>query len=276
MNENFDEKTIESFGDEWTNYDQGQVATEELSAFFEDYFRIFPWETLPDNAEGFDLGCGSGRWAQFVAPKVSQLNCIEPSRAIESARNLLEHFKNVRFLQARLDEVNLEPHSQDFGYCLGVLHHLPKTEQAVKDCAALLKPGAPFLMYLYYAFDDRPLWFRMIWRASDLVRRFICRLPPRTKGFATDLIAYLVYYPLSRFSSCLEYLGISSRNVPLSYYQGRSVKTLRTDARDRFGTPIEHRFARGQIEQMMLEAGFEKITFSEGPPYWCVVGRKSS
>lgn len=28
---------------------------------------------------GFDLGCGSGRWAFFVAPKVAKLHCIDRS-----------------------------------------------------------------------------------------------------------------------------------------------------------------------------------------------------
>ena len=26
------------------------------------------------------MGCGSGRWANFIAPKVKILNCIEPSK----------------------------------------------------------------------------------------------------------------------------------------------------------------------------------------------------
>jgi hypothetical protein len=49
---------------------------------------------------------------------------------------------------------------------------------------------------------------------------------------------------------------------------------MRTDARDRFGTPLEQRFTRIQIEQMMLDAGFEKIKFSDKEPFWCAIGYK--
>ena len=34
-----------------------------------------------------------------------------------------------------------------------------------------IKPGAPFLLYLYYALDQRPAWFKAVWAASDVVRR---------------------------------------------------------------------------------------------------------
>jgi len=50
---------------------------------------------------------------------------------------------------------------------------------------------------------------------------------------------------------------------------------MRTDARDRFGTPLEQRFTRKQIESMMQSAGLIDIKFSESAPYWCVVGLKA-
>ena len=62
-----------------------------------------------------------------------------------------------------IDDLVLTANSQDFGYCLGVLHHIPDTLSGLKDCSKLLKPGAPFLLYLYYKFDNKPRWFRLIY-----------------------------------------------------------------------------------------------------------------
>lgn len=42
-------------------------------------------------------------------------------------------------------------------YFLGVLHHVPDTQAAIRSCVGLLKPGAPLLLYFYYAFDNRVL-----------------------------------------------------------------------------------------------------------------------
>ena len=81
----------------------------------------------------------------------------------------------------------------DFGYSLGVLHHVPDTANAIASCARLLKPGAPLLLYLYYALDNRPAWYRALWRASDAVRRLLSRAPHPVKLAASSAIALAVY-----------------------------------------------------------------------------------
>ena len=58
---NIDENVVAGFGDERTRYDQSGLSQEELEEIFDVYFSIFPWENLPKNPVGFDLGCGSGR-----------------------------------------------------------------------------------------------------------------------------------------------------------------------------------------------------------------------
>jgi len=273
---NLDRQTVDSFGDEWTRFDQSEMSDAEAAVIFGEYFSVFPWDALPDQARGFDMGCGSGRWARLVAPRVGHLHCVEPSRALDVARQALQAHDNVSFHQASLDDVPIDPGSQDFGYSLGVLHHVPDTSSAIQSCVALLKPGAPLLLYLYYAFDNRPLPFRIAWRASDWLRRGICRLPHGVKHLATDVLALLVYLPLARGSRVLELMGFSVSNIPLSYYRARSWYTIRTDSSDRFGTPLEKRFRRHEITAMMESAGLGSIVFSERAPYWCAVGHKSA
>jgi len=270
-NQNLDPLTVASFGDEWQRFDQQTMLSSDAERVFGDYFAIFPWEQLAPNAEGFDMGCGSGRWARFVAPRVGQLNCIDPSSALEVARRTLANNPNVNFHQASVAASGLPPSSQDFGYSLGVLHHVPDTAAAIGSCAELLKPGAPLLLYLYYGFDNRPLWFRMLWRLSNAARLLICRLPPRPKQLVTDLIALTIYWPLSRFAALVEATKLPVASIPLSYYRHCSFYTIRTDARDRFGTPLEKRFTRAQIRAMCRAAGLVNLQFSPREPYWCVV-----
>ena len=47
---------------------------------------------------------------------------------------------------------------------------------------------------------------------------------------------------------------------------------MRTDCLDRFGTGLEQRFSRSQVEAMMRTAGLDGIIFSENPPHWYAVG----
>ena len=50
---------------------------------------------------------------------------------------------------------------------------------------------------------------------------------------------------------------------------------MRTDARDRLGTPLEQRFTKEEIYELMEDAGFKNIIFNSSEPRWCVVGIKS-
>jgi hypothetical protein len=63
-------------------------------------------------------------------------------------------------------------------------------------------------------------------------------------------------------------------SIPLSAYRDLSFYTMRTDALDRFGTRLEQRFTRVEIDRMMRDAGLENVRFSDGLPYWCAVGTK--
>ena len=271
---NMDAETVASFGDEWARYDQSSMSYSEASEIFMEYFSVFPWDTLPSNPVGFDMGCGSGRWAKFVAPKVGRLNCIDPSSALDIARRNLIDFKNVEYIKASVSESGIPINSQDFGYSLGVLHHVPDTESAINSCVSILKSGAPLLVYLYYAFDNRGWVYRLLWRASDLVRRIICKLPSRFKHLVTDVIAAIVYFPLARLSLLLDKVGINAVSIPLFFYRNHSFYTMRTDSRDRFGTPLEQRFTKQQIKSYMERSGLIDIKFSDNAPYWCAVGIK--
>ena len=144
---NIDKDTVDSFGSEWSRFTQDMLDDAEVQRLFWNYFHIFPWHTLPADAEGFDMGCGSGRWAKLVALKVGKLNCIDPAReAIEVARRNLSGLENVVLINSGVDVSNLAESSQDFGYSVGVLHHIPDTKAALNECVKLLKPGAPFLL----------------------------------------------------------------------------------------------------------------------------------
>jgi len=272
---NLDPSTVAGFGREWSTFDQAKLPAAELDALFERYFRLFPWDELPMGAVGFDMGCGSGRWARRVAPRVGTLHCIDASpAAIEVARRNLSGQPNCDFHVASVDQIPLAPASADFGYSLGVLHHVPDTAAAIDACARVLHPGAPFLIYLYYALEQRPRWFRALWRAADLARRLVSRLPHRPKLWITSATAAVVYMPLARLARLVERLGGDVEALPLSTYRDSSFYTMRTDAYDRFGTRVEKRFTAATIRSMMEAAGLVRVVFSSEPPYWCAIGYK--
>jgi len=274
---NFDHNVIDDFGNEWESYDQSSVDSKELEKQFSDYFKIFSWQDNITNGIGVDFGCGTGRWAKFVAEKVNCLICIDASsKATNVAKRNLIDKKNCYVIQCMIDKLPILDNSLDFAYSLGVLHHLPDTGGAMKSCADKLKSGAPFLIYLYYAFDNRPFWYFLIWKCTDIIRKIVSKSPFFLKYFLTNIIAIVIYFPLARISFYLEKIGIDVSNIPLSEYRKKSFYTMRTDSLDRFGSRLEQRFTKIHIERMMENAGLENIFFSDIAPYWCVVGYKKN
>lgn len=272
---NIDANVVKDFGSEWSRFDQSNLSVADQTEMFEGYFHIFPWGSLPPDPIGADIGCGSGRWASVVAPRVGYLSLVDPSgEALAVARQNLSNAANVSFHHVSVDSLPFEEGSLDFAYSLGVLHHVPDTAEAINSIARVLKPGAAFLIYLYYAFDQRPRWFRALWRASDMLRKFVSRLPAPLKNLVCEGIALLVYLPLARAGLLLGRFGILPDSWPLAYYRNREYYVMRTDALDRFGTRLERRFSRQEIKAMLQSAGFTDIRFSDTQPFWCAVGIK--
>ena len=274
MIKNIDNKTVKGFGEEWLKFDQSKLSNAESLRLFNLYFDIFPWDKISSKSIGFDLGCGTGRWAKIMAAHVKELHCIDPSEAIKIAEKNLTNagIDNCKFYKSDSDDMPISDSSMDFGYSIGVLHHVPDTSLALKNCVKKLKKNSPFLVYIYYDFDGRPYWYKKIWISTELIRKVVSKMPFRLRYIMSQIFAFTLYFPLARLSLILDKFNINTDSIPLSAYKYLSFYTMRTDALDRFGTILEKRFSREGIEHMMTDAGLVDITFSKDMPYWCAVG----
>lgn len=272
---NLDEHTVAGFGAEWERFDQSNLSLPEAKKIFDAYFSLVDWSKLPEHSVAMDIGCGSGRWAVLVADRVSELHLVDASPlALGIAARNLASKDNCVFHHASVDSLPMEDASVDLVYSLGVLHHVPETASAIASAVQKLRPGGVFLVYLYYRFDNRPLWFKALWRLSDLIRRPLSSAPFKVRAVSADLLAVLVYVPLVSIARFLERKGKNVSSFPLSSYRDKSFYTLRTDALDRFGTKLEQRFTKKEISEMLLDAGLTDIEFRQSAPFWCAVGRR--
>ena len=270
-----DSKTVESFGDEWEKFHS--FDDEELKKIGNEYFDIVAPSILNKEAVVLDLGCGSGRWSRFMCDKVKFIEAVDPSKAVLGAVKFNEDKSNIRVTQAGVDNIPFADESFDLIVCLGVLHHLPKTAEALAKATQKLKPNGHFLLYLYYKLDNRSLFYKLVFWLSNAIRMVVSKLPSVLKKIVCEIIAILIYLPfigLARLVKTISPNKTLYKRVPLSYYLNKSFTIIRNDALDRFGTPLEQRFSKKEIEEMMKQAGFREMSFSENEPYWHVLGKK--
>jgi len=274
VDDNIDMKVVKSFGEEWNKFHQFSQKT--IDKICKEYFDIIDDTIINKDTYMIDIGCGSGRWSDYFTGKVNFIEAVDPSDAVYAAAELLDKRDNVRITRASINTLPWPDETFDFGMSVGVLHHIPDTQAALDACVKKIKKGGHFYVYLYYKLDNRGFLFKSLFQLSDLVRRVVSKLPSRLKKFTCDMLAVFAYMPFVLVSRLFIALGFKklAAKIPLSAYANKDFYIIRNDSLDRFGTRLEQRFTKAEIERMMLQAGLTNIRFGEDAAFWHAVGKK--
>jgi len=250
-----------TFGREWEQY--GDIMNEHKKEFSQ-YFDLVDLDSLR-GARACDLGCGMGRFSYFLKDVCREIILVDFSDSIFVARKNLEGADNCLFFMCNLRNLPFAENFADFLFCLGVLHHLPAS--ALAEARKLKKFSRRILIYLYYALDNRPAYFRFILAFVTMLRLCLSKIKnPLLRKIIPPVGAYCVYFPLVMLGEILKPFKMASF-VPLyDSYRGKSIKRIEQDVYDRFFTPVEQRFSRREIFE--LKDTFEKIVISDKVPYW--------
>ena len=250
-----------SFGAEWQKF--SEILPDHQKEFTE-YFDLIDVSRL-QNATVCDLGCGIGRWSYFLKDRCRELVLVDFSEAIFVARRNLAGAPRALFFMGDLTRLPFRDDFCDFLFCLGVLHHLPRP--ALEELRRLKRFAPMLLIYLYYALDNRPFYFRLVLGVVTPVRWLVSRVKFASfRSIFTWVVALGAYVPLTLLGRALRPFGLA-KLVPLyAHYHDKSVQRIRQDVYDRFFTTIEQRFTRREI--LTLADTFATVRVSEGQPYW--------
>jgi ubiquinone/menaquinone biosynthesis C-methylase UbiE len=272
-NNNIHKDVIDSFGEEWKKFHQ--FTDSEMENYGRMYFDIVDEKMLNKNSYAIDIGCGTGRWTKYLESRTGFMEAIDPGDAIFVAEKFLTQ-TNVRLSKASTDNIPFADETFDFGMSVGVLQFIPDTQKAMNDCVKKIKIGGYFYTYLYYDLENRNVVFKMIFAITSAARKMISSFSAPIKKFICDVIAVIIYMPVIFFGRFLKMIGLKKMadKMPLSTYQTETFFVIRNDALDRFGTSVEKRFSKAEVETMMKNAGLENIIISNKMPYWHAVGKR--
>ena len=120
----------------------GKWATNLLSPYYD------------KNSTVLDIGCGIGRVAKYVAPRVRKIWCVDISRImLKRARKFVGSLPNVEFYRTNGHSLNKIPsNTVDFAYSFDMFPHLSDDETYLylKEMMRILSPGGK----IFFQFAD--------------------------------------------------------------------------------------------------------------------------
>ena len=136
---------LESFARQWNRYEVAHDDEDRATFVAKTGVRL-------DELSGLrvlDAGCGGGRYCKVVGEAGGIVTGADHSTAVDKAASLCAHLPNVRFVQADLKRLPLEPASFDLVFSIGVLHHDVATRPAFDAIAEFVRPGGRLAVWLY-------------------------------------------------------------------------------------------------------------------------------
>jgi hypothetical protein len=120
MNPNFHSYTFNSIGDSWARFNPSDWSAEEARKIFDQFFPVFPWDKLPNDANPLEIVRGAGRLAKLTAPWVGHLHCIYPPLSLVVARFIPASLVITPLHLAPVEDCPFIHGSQCLGFSLGL------------------------------------------------------------------------------------------------------------------------------------------------------------
>jgi len=247
-----------SFGFQWHRYQQTQLDHDEQR----ESERHFLAKTAlrPEDLRGkllLDVGCGMGRFAEVATRWGARVVGVDLSAAAEVAAKNLADRDFVAF-QADVFALPFAPESFDVIYSIGVLHHTPDCEAAVKALDKYLKPGGLLVVWLYSGYNK---WYRF----SDFWRGYTHKMKPENLHRILKL-AVPFFYNLNRGLRRVPLIGpplagLIHHMFPVNRQQNPEARML--DTFDWYSPKYQSKHTYEQVFKWYAAMGMEDMRVGE-------------
>jgi SAM-dependent methyltransferase len=264
-------RTYLSFGFEWKHF------ARQLPQYRENFrWYLEPLASSPlRGLRVLDAGCGMGRHTVHFLREGVEVVALDASPAIEAAA-ANGRDANALFLQADVLRLPLADCCFDLVCCLGVLHHIEDTAGGLAELVRVLRPGGSLLVYLYHDPREASRWRERLLGCVSAARRLTTRMPLQLLRAATwlfSIIVFSVYLVPAKGLARVRSLAKTVRGLPLGQYVDYPFRIFWNDQFDRFSAPLEKRFRRSQVEELLTAAGLVEVRVLGGYG-WRAAGRR--
>lgn len=213
---------------------------------------------------GLDMGCGCG-WDTWIMAKSNpnvKILGMDISDGVDNAFKLSKSISNVDIVRGAVEDIPLKAQTCDFVYSFGVLHHTADYKRSFLEIARILKKDAACFLYLYEDHSENVIKYAAV-KIIGRLRKITIGIPPKLLYTLCLLLSPFVFLLFSLPAKILMKFNVT-RNLAdaMPFNFGRGPFSLDPDLYDRFSAPIEHRFSRQDIYDMLMENNFYNINIT--------------
>ena len=235
-----EQEHLASFGLQWNRYEVAHA--DEDRATFRAKTGVAPEEL--HGLRVLDAGCGGGRYSKVAGEAGADVVAVDHTTAVDKARELCARLPNVRFAQADLKSLPLEPASFDFAFSIGVMHHDVDTRTVFDAVARLVKPKGRLAVWLY----RRNRWWQEA--INNALRGRTVRMPPERLEKLCRCGAWLGGLPLVN----------KTLNKIVNFSSHPNWENRVCDTFDWYAPEYQHHHTVDELCGWFREAGFDDLT----------------
>lgn len=217
--------------------------------------------TIVCGALGLDAGSGCGADTVAMARRHPDVEIVslDLSEGVYQTSLRSAGLPNVHVVRASVLAIPVASEMFDFAYSFGVLHHTSDPERGMEEIARVLKPDGRVSLYLYEDHEDNP-WKRIPLKLVSALRRLTTRLPTTMLSglcYLLSPLAVLFFSVPARILQRFEKTKILADKMPFNF--GTSLFSVHADLLDRFGAPIEVRYSRQGVIDLLRQGGLADV-----------------
>lgn len=237
---------------------------DDIVRYHYDYMQEVIPEKIVEGRCGLEIGCGSGIDTRIMAARhpSTEIVAIDISEGVYTAVRFSKGLKNVHIIRSSSLKLPFRDRAFDYCYSFGVIHHTPDPARCFDEAYRVLRRGGKTFLYLYEDHADN-MWKRYPIKIVTAIRKVSSRIDKRLLYLLSVLASPVVFLSFTVPAKILQRFDKTRKladHIPFNF--GTGPFSLRGDIYDRFGAPIELRFNKGTLGDMLARSGFTGMRYT--------------